>query len=136
MEKEKNEAKTYKQSQITRYKKSDNGSRYKVFLEEKGCQKEAFEKKEIQIQGTELAIFFESKKWKLKRNSNKTQKESALKEDDYVDLIKKISASEKCSNDEKIELINKALTLDEKEKDLAKLQKEIDAIKTKINSAI
>lgn len=130
---EKNKEKTYTESQVSRYINSEGGKRYQTFLSENKYAKEAFEKKDTQEKGLELSSYFESRKWKLTANRQvKNVIDISLNED----IINKILKSEKCNNDKKIELITKAKTLEGKEKDLAKLQADIEAIKDEINTVI
>lgn len=130
------EVKNYTSSNLSRYKNTNNGEFYKLFLSENGYSDSDFEKKSVQEQGEELNKFFKSKGWKLERNSNKVQKEVVAEKDDYNSLALRILNSTKCDNAEKVELAKKAYMLGEKEKELTKLQEEINTIRTEINAVI
>jgi hypothetical protein len=132
----KEEEKKYTNSNLSRYKNSEDGERYNAFLSEKGYQKELFEKKTIQEQGVELSLFFETKKWKLSTNRQGKTTTDNVPNTDNKNIIKQITGSNKCNSDEKIKLIERALTLVDKEKELAKLQEEIEVIKAEINAVI
>lgn len=130
------EVKNYTSSNLSRYKNTNNGEFYKLFLSENGYSDSDFEKKSVQEQGEELSKFFKSKRWKLERNSNKIQREVVIEKDDYNSLAIRILKSYKCNDSEKVELTKKALMLGSKEKELAKLQEEIDTIRAEINAVI
>lgn len=130
------ESKNYTSSNLSRYKNTNNGEFYKLFLSENGYSDSDFEKKSVQEQGEELSKFFKSKRWKLERNSNKIQREVVIEKDDYNSLALRILKSYKCNDSEKVELTKKALMLGSKEKELAKLQEEIDTIRAEINAVI
>lgn len=130
------EVKNYTSSNLSRYKNTNNGEFYKLFLSENGYSDSDFEKKSVQEQGEELKKFFKSKSWKLERNSNKIQREVVIEKDDYNSLALRILKSYKCNDSEKVELTKKALMLGSKEKELAKLQEEIDTIRAEINAVI
>lgn len=130
------EVKNYTSSNLSRYKNTNNGEFYKLFLSENGYSDSDFEKKSVQEQGEELSKFFKSKRWKLERNSNKIQREVVIEKDDYNSLALRILKSYKCNDSEKVELTKKALMLGSKEKELAKLQEEIDTIRAEINAVI
>lgn len=131
-------AKTYTNSNVTRYKNSDEGKRYKAFLSEKGYKKEEFEANDFQKQGEELKSFFDEKKWTLKRTSQtKTDEvENTETKVDYISLVKRISESQKIDNDKKVELTKKAFSLEPKEKELEKLKGEIESIRNEIKSVL
>lgn len=130
------EVKNYTSSNLSRYKNTNNGEFYKLFLSENGYSDSDFEKKSVQEQGEELNKFFKLKSWKLERNSNKIQREVVIEKDDYNSLAIRILKSYKCNDSEKVELAKKALMLGSKEKELAKLQEEIDTIRAEINAVI
>lgn len=125
----------YKQQQISRFINAKGGEYYKIFLTEKGYKKEDFEKKDNQEKGIELKSFWDIKGWKnsIKRQSNE---EEVCNKYDFKNLIKSINRSMICDDSKRRELIEKAITLEEKEKELVKLQADISAIKAEIDTVI
>lgn len=125
----------YKQQQISRFINAKGGEYYKIFLTEKGYKKEDFEKKDNQEKGIELKSFWNIKGWKnsIKRQSNE---EEVCNKYDFKNLIKSINRSMICDDSKRRELIEKAITLEEKEKELVKLQADISAIKAEIDTVI
>lgn len=125
----------YKQQQISRFINTKGGEYYKIFLTEKGYKKEDFEKKSNQEKGVELKSFWDIKGWKnsIKRQSNE---EEVCNKYDFKNLIKSINRSMICDDSKRRDLIEKAITLEEKEKELVKLQADISAIKAEIDAVI
>ena len=125
----------YKQQQISRFINTKGGEYYKIFLTEKGYKKEDFEKKNNQEKGVELKSFWDIKGWKnsIKRQSNE---EEVCNKYDFKNLIKSINRSMICDDSKRRDLIEKAITLEEKEKELVKLQADISAIKAEIDAVI
>lgn len=125
----------YKQQQISRFINTKGGEYYKIFLTEKGYKKEDFEKKSNQEKGVELKSFWDIKGWKnsIKRQSNE---EEVCNKYDFKNLIKSINRSMICDDSKRRDLIEKAITLEEKEKELVKLQADISAIKVEIDAVI
>ena len=125
----------YKQQQISRFINAKGGEYYKIFLTEKGYKKEDFEKKSNQEKGIELKSFWDIKGWKnsIKRQNNE---EEVYNKYDFKNLIKSINRSMICDDSKRRDLIEKAITLEEKKMELAKLQADISVIKAEIDVVI
>lgn len=125
----------YKQQQVSRFINTKEGEYYKIFLTEKGYKKEDFEKKSNQEKGIELKSFWDSKGWKntIKRQKNE---EEIFNKYDFKNLIKSINRSTICDDLKKRDLIEKAISLEEKEKELVKLQADISTIKAEFDAVI
>lgn len=125
----------YKKQQISRFMNTKGGEYYNIFLTEKGYKKEDFEKRSNQEKGIELKSFWDTKGWKngIKRQKNE---EEVFNKYDFKNLIASINRSTLCDDLKKRDLIEKAISLEEKEQELVKLQADISAIKAEFDAVI